>query len=274
VTSLGLISPTGFGRRQPPQGPATERILKVLRLLLGPNLFRVLTTRPSIRYFLRQSFAGPVPPELVDYAGLTARQPGAHFAPFRFLSMKLFTPNAFERLYRAARTAGPGPARQGSQHHLRTPGRRRGQPELAHPARSAEPRVAALGKARGHDGRAGRFLGGVRLSTGAGLSPLRHPVWRTLGTVEQSPGRIGPAGDSAGSRSGGRREHVPDELHLVLRQWYRCRLHRCLCRGRSRRWGRRLRSGRGRLRRDRGLRSPARQAPALRTGCRATWPAR
>jgi pimeloyl-ACP methyl ester carboxylesterase len=100
VTTLGLISPTGFGKRQPPQGPATDRILKVLRLpLLGPKLFRVLTTRPSIRYFLRQSFAGPVPPELVDYAGLTARQPGAHFAPFRFLSMKLFTPNAFERLY-------------------------------------------------------------------------------------------------------------------------------------------------------------------------------
>lgn len=99
VRSLALISPTGFGKRQPPQA-AGERILKVLRLpLLGSNLFRVLTTRPSIRYFLGQSFAGPVPSELIDYAHLTAHQPGAQFAPFRFLSMQLFTQNAFERLY-------------------------------------------------------------------------------------------------------------------------------------------------------------------------------
>lgn len=100
VRTLALLSPTGFGKRKPPQGPATDRILRVLKLpLLGSNLYRVLTTRPSIRFFLKQSFAGDVPPEMVDYAYKTAHQPGARHAPFRFLSMKLFTPDAFDELY-------------------------------------------------------------------------------------------------------------------------------------------------------------------------------
>lgn len=100
VRTLALLSPTGFSARRPPSGPATDRILKTLRLpLLGDGLYRLLTSRMSIRYFLGQSFDGEVPRSLVDYAYATSHQPGARHAPVRFLSMKLFTPDAFEAYY-------------------------------------------------------------------------------------------------------------------------------------------------------------------------------
>lgn len=98
--SLALISPTGFGRRQPPQGRAMDGLLGFLRLPgVGDGIFRMLTSRRSIRYFLGLGFDGPTPDRLVDYAYRTAHQPGAKYAPFRFLSMKLFTPDASDRLY-------------------------------------------------------------------------------------------------------------------------------------------------------------------------------
>jgi pimeloyl-ACP methyl ester carboxylesterase len=98
--SLALISPTGFSRRQPPRGKAMDGLHKFLRLPgVGDGIFRLLTSRRSIRYFLGLGFDGPTPEALVDYAYLTAHQPGAKYAPFRFLSMKLFTHNAHDELY-------------------------------------------------------------------------------------------------------------------------------------------------------------------------------
>ncbi len=100
VKSLTLISPTGFSTRQPPQGPGTDRVLRALKLpLFGDALYGMLTSRPSIRYFLGQAFDGETPQALIDYAYATAHQPGAKYAPFRFLGMKLFTKNAFNALY-------------------------------------------------------------------------------------------------------------------------------------------------------------------------------
>jgi pimeloyl-ACP methyl ester carboxylesterase len=99
--SLTLVSPTGLGKRNPPSGAKAERIHRFLNLpLIGKGAFRLLRTRPSVRFFLGLAFDGPPPAELVDYAVLTAAQPGATHVPFRFLSGQLFTPDAAELLYR------------------------------------------------------------------------------------------------------------------------------------------------------------------------------
>jgi pimeloyl-ACP methyl ester carboxylesterase len=100
IRSLVLISPTGFSTRTMPGGETGQRVHRVLRLPgLSQGLFAALTSRPSIRYFLRLSFVGKVPPEMADYAYATAHQPGARYAPLYFLSGQLFTPNATEQVY-------------------------------------------------------------------------------------------------------------------------------------------------------------------------------
>jgi pimeloyl-ACP methyl ester carboxylesterase len=102
VRSLALLSPTGFSARLPPTGPATDRILRAVRLpVFGDGVYSMLTSRMSIRYFLKQSFDGEVPDALVDYAYATSHQPGAKYAPFRFLAMKLFSADAFDAYYRS-----------------------------------------------------------------------------------------------------------------------------------------------------------------------------
>ncbi len=98
--SLCLLSPTGFASRQPP-GESITRGMESLfgARLLGEPLFRLLTTEGSIRFFLARNFVGPPAEEMMRYARETALQPGARFAPFRFLSGRLFTRNALEKLY-------------------------------------------------------------------------------------------------------------------------------------------------------------------------------
>ena len=100
VTSLVLLSPTGFSKRSLPTGELSQRVHRVLSLRgLSQGLFTMLTSRPSIRYFLGQAFPGGTPPEMVEYAYATAHQPGARFAPLYFLSGQLFTPQATDVLY-------------------------------------------------------------------------------------------------------------------------------------------------------------------------------
>lgn len=99
--SLVLVSPTGMGSREPPSGAASDRLRKLLSVpVFSEGLYRLLTTRASIRYFLNLSFEGEPPVEMIDQAWATARQPGASHAPFRFLAMALFTPGALETLYK------------------------------------------------------------------------------------------------------------------------------------------------------------------------------
>src|SRR5690606_12559652 len=62
-------------------------------------VYDLLTSRPSIRHYLQKSFAGPVNDALAEYSWRSAHQPGARHAPFYFLSGKLFTPDARQRLY-------------------------------------------------------------------------------------------------------------------------------------------------------------------------------
>ena len=98
--SLTLISPTGFSRRSPPGEVFSRRVERVLHApVLGASLFRGLTSRASIAFFLRKAFVGEVPKPLLDYAWQTAREPGARYAPFAFLAMRLFTKDAINQLY-------------------------------------------------------------------------------------------------------------------------------------------------------------------------------
>ncbi len=109
VRTLVMISPTGFNM------PKTGKLSQRMGRSAGKNsttyaglavplwnrpLFDLITTRPSINYFLNQSFEGIVPQDLVDYAYQSAHQPGAQFAPTYFLSGKLFTPAVRETVYR------------------------------------------------------------------------------------------------------------------------------------------------------------------------------
>lgn len=100
VRSLSLISPTGMSNRMPrplSHGSPIDRLLR--SRWVGQPLFRALTSRPSVRWFLGQAFVGATPEYLVQYACETTRQPGAHYAPLKFLTFNLFTEQAISRLY-------------------------------------------------------------------------------------------------------------------------------------------------------------------------------
>jgi pimeloyl-ACP methyl ester carboxylesterase len=100
IRSLTLISPTGMGTASPPSLPSGSRLDRVLNSpWVGKSLFRALTTKASIRWFLNKAFVGPTPEYLVQYAWETARQPGAHLVPLKFLTFRLFTEQAMSRLY-------------------------------------------------------------------------------------------------------------------------------------------------------------------------------
>jgi pimeloyl-ACP methyl ester carboxylesterase len=105
--SLTLISPSGFNASG--SGRATQQAVEQDRTdaayralsnpLWGKALFDLIASRRSIEFFLKQSFVGPVPQALIDYAYATAHQPGAHYTPLRFIGGLLFTRNARQELY-------------------------------------------------------------------------------------------------------------------------------------------------------------------------------
>ncbi len=108
--SLTLISPTGFSQpdtlrtsQRANRNRNSDQFYRAFSLpLWGRPLFDLIATRLSIRYFLKMSFVGPVPEDMVDYAYATSHQPGAQNAPLYFISGKLFTegvlPAFYERL--------------------------------------------------------------------------------------------------------------------------------------------------------------------------------
>lgn len=98
--SLTMISPTGFSAKTPPGETFSRRMERILNVpLLGRGLFSALATRASIQYFLGKAFVGETPERLINYACDTVRQPGAHHAPFAFLSMRLFSADIMARYY-------------------------------------------------------------------------------------------------------------------------------------------------------------------------------
>lgn len=108
--SLALISPTGFDRRteraarQSPRQDRT-RAMPWLRATLSfplwkSGFFRALTSRASIRFFLRKTFGSrDVDEALVEFDYLTTHQPGAENAPYCFVAGYLFTVDAMN-IYR------------------------------------------------------------------------------------------------------------------------------------------------------------------------------
>jgi pimeloyl-ACP methyl ester carboxylesterase len=105
--SLTLISPSGFTQnadklasQQAGQSGTSNFIHPLFSLPLWARPFYdLLTTKTSIEYFLKKSFIGQVPSDLVEYDYATAHQPGAEHAPIYFVSGKLFTPDIRRSVY-------------------------------------------------------------------------------------------------------------------------------------------------------------------------------
>ncbi len=94
--TLSFISPTGMSQADR-MSRANDTLLSFTRQPLWRTpLFDLLTVKPSITFFLKQSLRRPVNRGLINYAYITAHQPDAANAPLHFLAGKLFTPTIFE----------------------------------------------------------------------------------------------------------------------------------------------------------------------------------
>jgi pimeloyl-ACP methyl ester carboxylesterase len=105
--TLGLISPTGMDKRAPYDGPpgSTRAMPWLYAIFRNPiwskAFFDLLSSRMSIRYFLKKTYGKPeIDEDLLDYDYLTTHQPGARHAPYRFVSGYLFSMD-ITRIYRA-----------------------------------------------------------------------------------------------------------------------------------------------------------------------------
>lgn len=96
--SVGFISPTGFNRSTPKTGkPESHRgnpfLYHVFNFpLWARGFFNTLTSRSGIRFFLNKTWGSKdIDEGMLNYDCLTTRQPGAHHAPFYFVSGFLFS---------------------------------------------------------------------------------------------------------------------------------------------------------------------------------------
>lgn len=100
VRSLAIISPTGLSNRKMPDSIRGEKIRRVLsKAPWGDAIYKLLTNKRTIRYFLNRNYVTTVPEEMVEYAYITSNQSGAKHAPYYFLSGQLFTQSACSKLY-------------------------------------------------------------------------------------------------------------------------------------------------------------------------------
>lgn len=98
VRSLVLISPSGLGNFNLPL--PQEAIYQLFSVpLWSQPIFDALTSPASIRLFVGSSFVGEPAPGFLQYAYVTAHQPGARYAPLDFLSGALFTPEVSTAVY-------------------------------------------------------------------------------------------------------------------------------------------------------------------------------
>jgi pimeloyl-ACP methyl ester carboxylesterase len=105
---LALVSPTGLSGTKPRRGPpGSTRAMPWLHAFLSAPawtqaLYRGLTKPAVIRYFLQRTWGSKsIDETLWAYDVLTARQPGARFAPLHFLSGGLFSQDIHD-IYEAA----------------------------------------------------------------------------------------------------------------------------------------------------------------------------
>ncbi|MGH8532652.1 MAG: alpha/beta fold hydrolase [Gammaproteobacteria bacterium] len=96
--TLGLVSPTGFNSNTPDVAPPdSTRAMPTLRRIFSFPLwsrafFDLLTSKPSIRYFLEKTWGSKQIDEgLLDYDYLTTHQPEAQYAPYSFVCGFLFS---------------------------------------------------------------------------------------------------------------------------------------------------------------------------------------
>ncbi len=96
--SLAFVCPTGFDRRGPYTGkPGSHRGMPLMYSLFRfplwtKGFFDLLTTRPSVRFFLNKSWGSKdIDEGMLEYDLLTTRQPGARHAPYYFVSGYLFS---------------------------------------------------------------------------------------------------------------------------------------------------------------------------------------
>lgn len=106
--TVALISPTGFGKREQYYRPiGSTRGSPVARRIFefpvwSRPFYDLLTTKISIRYFLKQTFGAydTIDEGLLEYDYVSAHQPDAQHAPFAFISGTLFSAG-IDRIYEA-----------------------------------------------------------------------------------------------------------------------------------------------------------------------------
>lgn len=98
LRSLALVSPTGFAKITKTHGPAEADLGKpgvyrfISRPAVGENLYKLLTSRPSVRFFLKKTFGRKqIDEEQFENACRLSRTPNAHRAPLYFIAGFLFS---------------------------------------------------------------------------------------------------------------------------------------------------------------------------------------
>ena len=96
--TVALVSPTGFDRRAPWNGPpgsnrGRQWLYDTFTVKLwSRGFYDFLTSRRSVRFFLEKTWGGKnIDEGLLEYDLLTTRNPGAHHVVYRFVSGYLFS---------------------------------------------------------------------------------------------------------------------------------------------------------------------------------------
>jgi len=96
--TVALVSPTGFDRRAPWNGPpgsnrGRQWLYETFTVgLWSRGFYDFLTSRRSVRFFLEKTWGGKnIDAGLLEYDLLTTRDPGAHHVVYRFVSGFLFS---------------------------------------------------------------------------------------------------------------------------------------------------------------------------------------